>query len=151
MCPMSLHGRPKNLLVRGLLAGAVMFACGAAFHALVPALAPSIQAEYENTPVFREWAGPTRTYMVLHPFGYGLVFASAYELTRRDATGTLSGGAVFGGLVFLVGALPIYLLMFASLRVPAAVVACWAIQGSAQYAAAGAALGSRSPGPAPEE
>src|SRR3954467_5457095 len=104
MCPMSLRRRPYLLLLRGLAAGAVMFACGAAFHVLVPALAPWIQDEYGRTPVFREWAGPTRAYMVLHPFGYGLVFAWAHALTRRAAGGPASGAA-FGGLVFLVGAL----------------------------------------------
>ena len=75
---------------------------------------------------------------------FGVVFASAY-LSLRSHCGALAGwrgGVIYGAGVFLVGALPAYLLAFASFRVSPEVVGCWLAQAFCQYVVAGAAVGA---------
>jgi len=130
----------------GLLAGAVLFFVGALFHVLTP-LAPLIPTSYTDHPeIFRPWPGWTRAYMAFHPFAYGLVFGWFFRIVH-DATRSYghfhgaAGGAAFGFLVFLVGSLPIFLLIFASIQLPAVILASWIVQNLVQYVAAGALLG----------
>ncbi len=132
-----------NNLGMGLLAGVVLFAMGALFHVLTPLLVPSIPIAYRDHPeVFRPWLGWTRPYMALYPFAYGLAFAwvfrIAHDTTKENSPfHGVAGGAVFGFLVFLVGSLPVFLLNYASFKVPAVIIASWVIQSLAQYVAAG--------------
>src|SRR5207249_948693 len=70
------------------------------------------------------------------------VFRLAHDATRANGPFYgATGGAAFGVLVFLVGSLPVFLLNFASFRVPAVILASWVVQSLAQYVAAGALLG----------
>jgi hypothetical protein len=139
--------KKTHVVSMGVLAGSVLFAVGLLFHVLTPVLVPSIPVEYARNPaVFRPWAGWTRIYMVLHPFGYGIVFAWVFRIVH-DAAGQTgrfhgaTGGTTFGFLVFLVGSLPVFLLNFASILVPAVILTSWILQSFAQYVAAGALLG----------
>jgi hypothetical protein len=137
--------RPGRILARGLLAGTVMFAIGAAFHWLLPILAPWIAALFAP-PVFRPWCGWSCIYMIVHPFWFGLAFAWLFTVLEPP-TRTSLAGARFGAVLFLVGALPVYLLCFASIAIPRPVIVCWSLQGLTQYVLAGAALGYRRVGP----
>ena len=127
-----------------MLAGVALFVVGLVFHLVVPAVAPAIPPQYADTGLFRPWAGWTATYMAVHPFGYGILFAITYLslLKRGGVVPGWAAGCRFGVGLFLVGALPVYLLEFASFRVSAAVITSWAVQAIFQYAAAGAAIGS---------
>jgi Asp-tRNA(Asn)/Glu-tRNA(Gln) amidotransferase A subunit family amidase len=128
----------RRVLTAGLLAGTVMFAVGAAFHLLISRF---VALPY-NQPPFRPWCGWTFFYMVVHPFWFG--FAFAWLFTHLEPrTQSIRTGARFGALLFLVGALPIYLVTFASIAMPWRVIVCWIIQGFIQYVLAGAALGLR--------
>ena len=138
-----MFDKPKDrrVLTAGLLAGTVMFEVGAAFHLLLPILAPWIAALFAP-PVFRPWCGWSCIYMIVHPFWFGLAFAWLFTVLEPP-TRTSLAGARFGAVLFLVGALPVYLLCFASIAIPWQVVVCWLIQGLTQYVLAGAALGCR--------
>ena len=124
-------------------AGATLFAVGGLFHLAVPAIAPSIPPQFEEAALFRPWAGWTSTYMALHPFGFGAAFAAAYLglWARCGSFGGWRGGLAYGAGLFLVGALPVYLLAYASFRVSPEVIASWTGQAACQYSAAGAAVG----------
>jgi hypothetical protein len=124
-------------------AGLTLFAVGAVFHLAVPLVAPGIPPQFGNTALFRPWGGWTSTYMLLHPFGFGVVFAAVYlALSARGAVARgWRGGLVYGAGVFVVGSLPVYLLAFASFEVSPEVIAAWVAQSACQYTAAGAALG----------
>lgn len=81
--------------------------------------------------------------MILHPFGYGVAFATIY-LFLLDRGGLVPGGRdgfLYGLGVFLVGSLPVYLLAFASFRVTPDVIVSWIAQSACQYLAAGFAIG----------
>ncbi len=131
--------RPDRILARGLMAGTIMFAVGAGFHALLPILAPWI-ADLFAPPVFRPWGGWTLLYMIVHPFWFGLVFSWLLSVLEPRTRSPLAG-ARFGAVLFIVGAFPVYLLCFASIAIPRSIIACWLLQGLTQYALAGAALG----------
>lgn len=132
----------KHFVVGGLVAGAVLFAVGSAFHFLVPFVAPRVAAEYAANGIFRPWAGWTRTFMALYPFAIGFGISAMYDCVRGPArfAGT-AGGATFGLLLATVGAIPVFLLCFAAVRLPASVTVTWIIQACLQYVAAGAVLG----------
>ena len=143
---MSDRLEPRRVLTRGLLAGTVMFVTGAVFHWLVPVFAPSIAPLYQS-PVFRPWNGWTRNYMIAHPFGFGFAFAWLFTFLE-PRTRTTVAGACFGVVLFLVGALPVFLVIDASIAIPRQVIECWLLQSFSQYVLAGAALGLRRVRPA---
>lgn len=126
-----------------VVAGVTLFAVGALFHVAVPAIAPSIPTRFRNPELFRPWEGWTSTYMVLHPFGYGAVFAMIYLalLGRGGVAPGWRDGIRYGVGVFIIGSLPVYLLVFASFRVSTDVIASWIVQSAYQYSAAGLAVG----------
>jgi hypothetical protein len=127
------------VLTRGLLAGVVMFAVGAMFHWLIPVFVPLIDALYKMPP-FRPLPGWPLYYFIAHPFWFGFALAWLFTLLE-PRTRTAVAGARFGAVLFLVGALPVYLLTHASIAMPWPVVLCWLLQGFSQYVLAGAALG----------
>jgi hypothetical protein len=132
--------RSRRVFIRGLLAGTIMFAIGVIFHWLVPVFVPGI-AQLFNRPPFRPWPGWTMYYMIAHPFWFG--FAFAWLFTFLEPWPTIAVGARFGVVLFLVGALPVYLLIYASIAIPRQVILCWLLQGFLQYVLAGTALGIR--------
>jgi hypothetical protein len=128
----------------GLAAGVTLFLIGCGFHLLVPLVAPGISAEFEKNPaLFRPWSGWTRSYMAVHPFAYGFVFAAGFLLLRRGAAfiPSIRGGLFYGAGVFVVGSLPVYLLTFASFQVSPEVITFWIVQSLAQYTVAGMIVG----------
>lgn len=134
------------LMQNALVAGAMLFAVGTVFHFALPSLVPALSTAYTDHPeLFRTWPGWTRTYMICHPFLYGFVFASGFhalQTMKKESIyfGTMAG-AFYGMLVFVMGSLPVYLLNYASLRVPSIVIMAWVFQSLLQYTAAGALLG----------
>jgi hypothetical protein len=138
---MSKASEPARILRRGLLAGTVMFAMGAMFHWLVPVLMPAVAAMF-RPPVFRVWPGWTRLYMIVHPFWFGVAFAWLFTLFEVQLQNPRQG-AYFGAILFLVGALPVYIVSFAAICLPLPVLLCWITQGFSQYVLAGAVLCTR--------
>ena len=126
-----------------LAAGATLFLVGYAFYKVVPVVAPVIPLQFSNAALYRPWPGWTRTYMAVHPFVYGAVFAAVFLGLRRWSAFApgVRGGLVYGTGVFVVGSLPVYLLTLASFQVSPEVILSWILQSLAQYALAGMILG----------
>jgi hypothetical protein len=127
-----------------LAAGTTLFLVGTAFYLLVPFIAPGIPPQFEANPaLYRPWQGWTRTYMVSHPFVYGVVFTAVFLGLRQCSAFPpgVRGWLVYGAGVFALGSLPVYLLVFASFQVSPEVILCWIAQSFAQYTLAGMALG----------
>lgn len=130
-------------LEASVMAGATLFAVGAAFHLILPILAPGIASQFEEHPeVFRDWEGWTRTYMMFHPFFYGIVFAASFIALRQWTAfpGRTRGGLIYGASVCAVGSLPVYLLTFAAIKISWQVALLWISQSLLQYTMAGMAL-----------
>jgi hypothetical protein len=125
-----------------LAAGFTMFLVGTAFHLTVPIVVSDVPPQFLNANLFRPWGGWTSTYMALHPFVYGFVFAVVFLGLRRWTAFPpgIRGGLLYGAGVFAVGSLPIYLLAFASFQVSREIVLGWVLQSLAQYALAGMVL-----------
>jgi hypothetical protein len=126
-----------------LVAGMTLFAVGALFHLVVPLVAPGIPPQFSNAALFRPWPGWTSTYMFLHPFGFAPVFTSVFLLLRSSGgiSSDWQGGLLYGFGVFLVGSLPVYMLVFASFQVSIEVIISWILQSAIQYILAGVAIG----------
>jgi hypothetical protein len=135
--------RIGRFALSALAAGVALFAVGVLFHFAIPVVAPSISPQFGNAALFRPWSGWTSTYMILHPFGYGAMFAAGYLIlrSRNGIPGGWRGGLFYGLGVFLIGSLPVFLLAFASFQVSPEVVTSWIAQSAAQYLAAGLVLG----------
>jgi len=124
------------------VAGLTLLVVGVAFHFAVPVLAPGIPLQFLNIAQFRPWGGWTSTYMLLHPLGYGVVFALIYAVLWQFEFGGWLGGLRYGFGVFLVGALPVWLLAYASFQLSPEVMVSFVLQAACQYSAAGAAVGA---------
>jgi hypothetical protein len=135
-----------GVLVGGFTAAFTMLGIGLAFNFLEAGI-PAIGAEYENKAIFRDWPGWSQAYMWAHPVWFGFVFAFGFALVNRDRCqsgwGWAAGyGLAYGVVVFLVGSLPVFALIYASFRVsPELVAVSWAARNLTQYAAAGLVLG----------
>jgi hypothetical protein len=134
------------VLLYGVVAALAMLAVGWVFNQ-IEATIPSIPAEYESGPGFRTWPGWTAGYMLAHPIWFGFVFAVGFALVARGrAAGSYWSagirGAAYGGLVFAVGSLPVFALVYASFRVsPQLVAVSWAARNLGQYVLAGVLVG----------
>lgn len=120
----------------------VLLVVGITFHFGVPAVAPGIPPQFANSALFRPWSGWASTYMLVHPLWFGVVFAMGY--LALQSKGALppgwSGGLAYGVGLFVIGSMPIFLLIFAAMQVSPPVITVWAVQNLAQYAAAGLAV-----------
>jgi hypothetical protein len=130
----------------GGVAAMGMLAVGLVFNKIEEDI-PAIPAEYENPAVFRTWPGWTEGYMLAHPIWFGFVFATGFMVVIRGQVGPrwLSAGcsgAAYGGLLFLIGSLPVFALVYASFRVsPKLIAVSWAGRNLAQYVVAGGLVG----------
>jgi len=135
----------KQWIRCSLAAGFTMFLVGSVFHFLVKALLPDVQLQYETeTELFRLWEGTwTETYMMVHPFLFGSVFAAVFLALRKRTAfpAGFCGGLTYGAGVFCVGSLPVFVLAFASFVVPVEIISLWILQNLCQYLAAGLAVG----------
>ncbi len=145
--PLRTIGWPvAGVLLGGLVAAFTMLGVGLAFNWLEAGI-PAIGTEYENKAIFRDWPGWSQAYMWAHPVWFGFVFAAGFSLVRVGRTlsgwGMAAGcGLAYGVMVFLVGSLPVFALIYASFRVsPELVAVSWAARNLTQYAVAGLALG----------
>ncbi len=122
-----------------------MFLVGLVFHLIVPILLPEVHLQYKTeTELFRRWEGTwTETYMMVHPFLYGSVFAAVFLALRKRTAfpAGISGGLTYGAGVFFVGSLPVFVLALASFVVSAEIISLWILQNLCQYLAAGIAVG----------
>ena len=127
-----------------IAAGITMFLVGVVFHFLVPFIAPGIEPQYEHSELFRRWPGWTSTYMAIHPFIYAPVFAAIFLKLRHETSfpSGIRGGLIYGTSIFLVGSLPVFLLVFASFQVSVEIIVAWITQNLCQYLAAGFAIGA---------
>lgn len=138
----SLLARVGIVLFGGLATGLIMLGVGKVFNMLEEAL-PAIQAEYANKAIFRDWPGWTEAYFWIHPIWFGLAFALGFVLISRGrlhaGLAPAAGlGALYGGLVFVVGSMPVFALLYASFRVSAELVSVsWAARNLTQYVIAG--------------
>lgn len=134
----------SRLVSCGLAAGITMFLVGTVSYFLTPVIRPGIPPQYEDVAVFRVWSGWTSQYMIIHPFAYGLIFSAVFIGLRRmtDFPSGIRGGLLYGVAVFLVGSLPVFLLVFASLQLSREIIVSWMIQNLSQYSFAGMAVGA---------
>lgn len=134
----------SRTLLAGLAAGITMFFVGTVFHFLTPIVQPGIPVQYLNAALFRTWPGWTATYMVIHPFLFGFVFAVIFVGLRRSTQFPMGirGGLFYGALVFLVGSLPVFLLTFALLQLSVEIIVGWMVQNLVQYLLAGVVMGA---------
>lgn len=134
----------RTFLIYTVLAASSLLAIGVAFHFIVPFIAPSIPPQFDNSQLFRPWAGWTSTYMLIHPLWYGGVFAAMYLIlrSRKALSAGWLGGIEYGVGMFLAGSLPVFVLAFASFQVSPEIVGLWIAQSLCQYATAGAVIGA---------
>lgn len=135
--------RARSLCV--VLAAVTWFAVGGVFHLAVPRLFPVIPSQFENSALYRPWAGWTSTYMALHPLWYAPLFALTFLwLRRRGLFSGLDGGFAFGLAMFWLGGLPGYLLSYASFQMSFQVLMCWLFQSLCQHVITGVVLSDAS-------
>jgi hypothetical protein len=134
-----------RIVVAGLAAGLIMLVIGGAMDVGVRRLLPTIAEQYQHAP-FASLKGWRTIYMVVHPLWFGFLLAALYALFRSACgparPSTVWTGALFGLLLSLGGAWPVFALNHASFPLPPSIAVAWALQNALQYAAAGAVVGA---------
>lgn len=128
-----------------LTSAVVMLAVGSLFFAGTKLFAPSLDRMFLDHPeIFRPWPIPTLVYMVAYALAYGTVFGAAYLFLQRrlQLAGGVISGLQYGLLLWVVGSAPIFLLMYASAKIPGPIVVAWILQNLVQYLVTGSTLGA---------
>lgn len=119
----------KKIILSGLLAGVLMLIAGFAVSFIFGLIFPGLQTEYMSG-VFRPWTDPLMMLYFLFPFVTGLVFAWAWDLTKRNFKGTLwQRGAKFGMFIWVVCSIPGMLITYSSFVVSLTMIFSWLVMG----------------------
>jgi hypothetical protein len=129
----------------GFAAGMVMLALGGVIDVGVRKFLPAVAERYNHAP-FAPLTGWRYVYMVIHPLWFGFVLAALYALLLNAYAparqSTALAGMLFGLLLSVGGAWPVFALNHASFPMPPSIAVAWALQSALQYAAAGAVVGA---------
>lgn len=120
-----------QILIKGLLAGAVILVVGMLLSPAFQALAPGLKAEYQNPDLFRPWSDPIMSLYFVHPFLLGIILAWIWNKVSAVvvAKSELQRGLIFGAAVWAMSSLPGMLITYASFPLSVMMVTNWCISG----------------------
>lgn len=123
----------KKIVVPGLAAGLAMLVVMMVISFASGSLFPSVQAEYQNTNLFRPWSDPLMSLMFMQPFILGLVLAWIWNRVKGIVKGVTPGKkAINFALVYWVVAIPGMVMSWSTFQISLAMVITWWISILAQ-------------------
>lgn len=131
----------KKVILSGLVAGAAMLVVGLGVGYLLMLVFPGLQAEYENTSLFRSWEDPIMSLYFAYPFVTGLILAWVWNKVKKVFAGKAwaKRGLSFG-FAYWVVTIPGMLISYASFPLSLLMVVSWTISGLLQALCAGPIL-----------
>lgn len=123
----------KRYISTSLLAAIAGFVANMAIGFLFIFIAPSLEAEYNNTVIFRPWEDPLMSLYFLHPFFIAFILAWIWNKTKTLICGNIWRQAfVFAGVYFVLATFPGLMLSISSFKISFAMTCSWAIGAYAQ-------------------
>jgi len=123
----------KKYISTSLLAAIAGFIANMTIGFLIIFIVPSLEAEYNNTVIFRPWEDPLMSLYYLHPFYIAFILAWVWNKTKTLICGNIWRQAfVFTGFYFLLATCPGLMLSISSFKISFAMTFSWAIGAYAQ-------------------
>lgn len=123
----------KKIIVPALLSGLSMLAAGIAIGYLFDFLIPSLQAEYENTALYRSMDDPLMYLFFIQPFVVCGTLVWGWVRIKDHFTGSTGSKAMQVALImFFLTVIPGMLMTFSSFKVSAVATATWTVMGFVQ-------------------
>ncbi len=132
----------KKVILPGLAAGVAMLVIGMGLNQALMFAFPSLNAEYNNTNIYRPWSDPAMSLYFLYPFVLGIVLALAWDKVKVVFKDFKEGdcirrGASFGFGIWAISSIPGMLVTYSSFQVSALVTATWTLSGLVNGVVAG--------------
>ncbi|BDX37258.1 hypothetical protein CYCD_06130 [Tenuifilaceae bacterium CYCD] len=123
----------KKYILTSLLAAIAGFIANMTIGFLIIFIVPSLEAEYNNTVIFRPWEDPLMSLYYLHPFYIAFILAWVWNKTKTLISGNIWRQAfVFTGFYFLLATFPGLMLSISSFKISFVMTFSWAIGAFAQ-------------------
>lgn len=119
----------KKVILSGLLTGLIIFLASQIVSRLFGVVFPPINAEYQNTNLFRPWSDPLMLLFFAHPFLLGIILAWFWKKTKSIFGENIRGGINFGITYWIIATIPGMFITYSSMPYSLAIVSSWLISG----------------------
>lgn len=127
----------KKVILSGLLAGLVLFLASMVVGGIFKVIFPSINAEYQNTNLFRPFSDPLMLLFFVHPFLLGVILAWFWNKTKSIFGENMKGAIKFGIVYWVIATIPGMFATYTSMPYSSAIVASWLMGGLVESVLAG--------------
>ena len=119
----------KKIILPGLAAGVATLIIGMIVSYLFM-LFPSVAADFKNAGVMRSWADPLMYLFFLTPFVSGVIYAWAWNMSKRLFKGSpAKRGACFGSSIWLISTVPGMVISYTSFSLSLLTIISWTLGG----------------------
>lgn len=131
----------KKILLSGLLAGLVMFIASMLMGPITNVVFPTLNAEYQNSSLFRPWSDPLMSLYFVYPFVVGGILAWLWDKTKALTPKKIwwEKGATFGVGYWII-TLPGMFISYSTFPISLGMVISWSLSSLVQLIAAGILL-----------
>ena len=130
----------KKVILSGLLAGLVMFLASQIVSRLFGMVFPAINAEYQNTNLFRSFKDPLMLLFFVYPFLVGILLAWFWKKTKSIFGENIKGGVKFGIFYWIISTIPGMFATYTSMPYSWEIVLSWLVSGLVEAILAGIIL-----------
>lgn len=127
----------KKIILPGLLVGLVNFIASMLVSKIFGVVFPALNAEYQNTNLFRPWTDPLMLLFFVYPFLLGIILAWFWEKTKTIFGSDLKGGLKFGLAYWVVASVPGMFVTYTSMPYSLTMVISWLAAGLVEGLLAG--------------
>jgi hypothetical protein len=118
----------KKLILPSFLSAIASFAMSVAIGYAFMFIFPSLDAEYNNTSIFRPWEDPLMYIYFLQPFFFAFILAWIWTKVKKlFAENIMNAAFVLTSAYWLVATIPGMLISFSSYKISLAMVASWTV------------------------
>jgi hypothetical protein len=119
----------KKVVLLGLLVGLVNFIAQMLISKIFGIIFPAVNAEYQNTNLFRAFNDPLMLLFFVYPFVQGIILAWFWNKTKNIFGENLKGGINFGITYWIVATIPGMFATYSSMPYSLAIVTSWLLGG----------------------
>lgn len=119
----------KKIILSGLLVGLINFIASMAVSKIFGVIFPVINAEYQNTNLFRPWSDPLMLLFFVYPFLMGIIFAWFWNKTKNIFGENMNGGINFGITYWIIASIPGMFITYSSMPYSLLMVISWLVEG----------------------
>lgn len=117
----------KKILGLGLSVGLINLILGLALSRFFYYIWPSLNAEYQNTSLFRPWSDPLMSIYFVYPFLLGLILAWLWEKAKNLFRGNYIRQGFSFGFIYWLLTIPGMIISYSSFPISFIMVFSWTL------------------------